>query len=128
MPLPDVIQRSVPSLLTMRKFSVLFVDLDGSLVTSDLSMESLFRGVRIQPAILLKAPFWLLQGRAFAKAKLLEVAPPPTSGWSYRDDVVELLRQLKSEGCHLVLATATNRAIAERIADDLNLFDAVLAS
>jgi 4-hydroxybenzoate polyprenyltransferase/phosphoserine phosphatase len=107
---------------------VLFVDLDGSLVTSDLSMESFFRAVKVEPAVLLKAPLWLLRGKAVAKSRVLEVAPAQTSGWSYRAEVIDLLRRLKSEGCHLVLATATNRAIAQPIADDLKLFDDVLAS
>ncbi|MBW2233578.1 MAG: hypothetical protein JRH17_24625, partial [Deltaproteobacteria bacterium] len=47
----------------------LFVDLDGTLLRGDSLWESLAQLLRKQPAtLLLRAPFWLLRGRAGFKA------------------------------------------------------------
>ncbi len=110
-------------------YRVLFVDLDGSLLATDVTMESFFRAVKVEPAVLLKTPLWLFRGgRPLMKRRLLEIAPLAETTWPYCQEVVSLLRKCKEEGCHLVLATASDRVIAQRVADDLGLFDAVLAT
>ena len=114
---------------TAAAYRVLFVDLDGSLLATDVTMESFFRAVKLRPAVILQAPVWFLKGgRPLVKRRLLETAPLTQTTWPYCQDVVDLLRKHKAEGCHLVLATASDRAIAQRVAEDLGLFDAVLAT
>ncbi len=118
-----------PAVPATADYRVLFVDLDGSLLATDVTMESLFRAVKIRPAVLLQAPVWVLRGgRPLMKRRLLEIAPITETHWPYCQEVVALLRKHRQEGCHLVLATASDRAIAQRVADDLGLFDAVLAT
>jgi len=43
----------------------LCVDLDGTLIQSDLSVESALRAIKIKPWILLWFPFWLRQGLGY---------------------------------------------------------------
>jgi 4-hydroxybenzoate polyprenyltransferase/phosphoglycolate phosphatase-like HAD superfamily hydrolase len=118
-----------PAVPATADYRVLFVDLDGSLLATDVTMESLFRAVKIRPAVLLQALVWVLRGgRPLMKRRLLEIAPITETHWPYCQEVVALLRKHRQEGCHLVLATASDRAIAQRVADDLGLFDAVLAT
>ena len=40
--------------------STLFVDLDGSLIRSDLLMEALVQTLKERPALLLRLPVWLM--------------------------------------------------------------------
>ena len=118
-----------PAVPASAAYRVMFVDLDGSLLATDMTMESFFRAVKIRPEVLLQTPVWLLRGgRPLMKRRLLEIAPQTETRWPYSQEVVALVRKHKEEGCHLVLATASDRSIAQRVADDLGLFDAVLAT
>ena len=49
-----------------------FVDLDGTLIHTDLLWESLFLTARGDPALLRKVPGWILAGKARLKAELAE--------------------------------------------------------
>ena len=59
----------------------LVVDLDGSLLRSDMLLETLAAALRRAPFTALEVPLWLLSGRAHLKARLAERArvPPSTS-------------------------------------------------
>lgn len=57
----------------------LVVDLDGTLTPTDTLVESLIKVVKQSPLNLLRAPFWLLKGRAGFKEAIAAHAgsPPP---------------------------------------------------
>ena len=50
----------------------LCVDLDGTLVRSDLVWESLLLLLRRNPLQIARLPLWLLRGRAFLKEKIAD--------------------------------------------------------
>lgn len=109
----------------------LFVDLDGTLIRTDLLMESAALVVRHDPAVLFRLPLWLLRGgRARLKRELAKRAVdqldfgrlPPV------EEVVTYLREQRQRGRHIVLATASHRLLAERVADSLGVFDGVIAT
>lgn len=106
----------------------LAVDLDGSLLRSDLLIESLFVLARQRPLQLLRLPLWWLGGRARLKRKLAQLAMPDIYSLPYRTEVLGYLREQKAMGRTLVLATAADERLARAIAAHLDLFDAVLAS
>lgn len=107
---------------------VLFVDLDGTLVATDLMWESFLLAVKRDPWLLMRLPMWLVQGRAVAKARLAERACPDARLLPYREEVLELLRARKWGGWRIVLATAGDRRMAQEVADEIGLFDDILAS
>lgn len=51
---------------------VIAVDLDGTLIRSDLLVESVFLMLRYQPLLFLKALFWLLKGKAYFKRRVAD--------------------------------------------------------
>ncbi len=106
----------------------LFVDLDGTLTSTDTLLECLVRRLKHRPADLLQVPFWLLSGRAQLKAKLAEQDPMEVERLPYRDDFLNYLQQERASGRRIILATGADRSIAERVAAHLGIFDAVLAS
>jgi hypothetical protein len=55
---------------TKSKEVPLCVDLDGTLLKTDLTWESLVRLLRRNPLYLLVIPFWLIRGRAVLKDRL----------------------------------------------------------
>jgi 4-hydroxybenzoate polyprenyltransferase len=107
---------------------VLCVDLDGSLIASDMLFESFMGLVRTEPLAALRMPAWLLRGRAHLKRQLAERGRVDVASLPYRIDVVEYLHARKRAGARLVLATAADESFAWAIADHLGIFDDVIAS
>ncbi len=106
----------------------LVVDLDGTLIKTDLMWESLAWRLRRNPLAIFAILFWWTRGRAFLKERLgkrvrLDPAALPTNekflGW---------LREQKKTGRKIVLATASDFQMAKPVADYFGLFDEVLAS
>jgi hypothetical protein len=50
----------------------LYVDLDGTLLATDLLHESSLQLLRSSPLTALKIPAWLLRGKAFMKRRIAE--------------------------------------------------------
>jgi hypothetical protein len=48
----------------------LAVDLDGTLLRTDLLLESVFRFIKQKPWLSLLIPFWMLKGRAYLKRRI----------------------------------------------------------
>jgi 4-hydroxybenzoate polyprenyltransferase len=106
----------------------LAVDLDGTLVASDLLLESCLLLVKRSPWRLFLLPFWLLRGRAHLKRRLAECVIPNAATLPYRPELVAFLRAEKRRGRTLVLATGADRAVAQAVAQELGLFDEIIAS
>ena len=106
----------------------LYVDLDGTLIKSDLLWETLFLLARQDPGALWRVPFWLARGKACLKAEIAKRITLDASLLPYRDSVVEQLSAAGAAGRRVILATAANERLAEAIADHLGVFDAVMAS
>lgn len=106
----------------------LFVDLDGTLVKTDLLLESLLVLIKAKPWLIFVLPLWLLRGRAHLKAEIARRADVAAETLVYDERVVERLRSERAHGRAIVLATASNTKYAEAVAQHLGLFDSVLAS
>ncbi len=90
--------------------------------------ESAVHAFRSDPSTLLRGLLWLRRGRAYLKHRLAAYSDFEPSSLPYNQELLDWLRQQKSEGRYLVLATASDRSIAELIASHLDLFDEVMAS
>jgi len=106
----------------------LCVDLDGTLLRSDLLWESIAILLREKPWLAFALPFWLLQGKAALKRKILEKIHVPVDSLPYHHELIDWLRVEKAQGRMLVLATASDRIVVEKVAAHLDLFDLVLSS
>jgi len=106
----------------------LCVDLDGTLIYSDVLYEVLLVLLRKNVFYLLLLPIWVLRGKAHFKHMIAAHCELDPSHLPYNPDLLDYLRQQHAQGRPLVLATATHRKFAQRIADHVGLFDRVLAS
>ncbi|WP_346830291.1 UbiA family prenyltransferase [Pseudomonas abietaniphila] len=109
-------------------FPPLVVDLDGTLLRSDLLMETAMAFVRSQPLKVYKLLGWLLKGKAALKEGLALETQIDVAVLPYDPQIIELITAEKATGRMIVLATASHVSLAERIAEHLQLFDLVLAS
>ncbi len=106
----------------------LAVDLDGTLVKTDLLIESFVALIKQAPWCLLAIPFWLLRGRAYLKKQIAQRVSLDVEVLPYRQELLDRLRAEHARGRTIVLATAADGAIARQVADHLKLFDLVFAS
>lgn len=106
----------------------LAVDLDGTLLKSDMLLESFLVMIRNNPLTLFLVPFWLLKGKAWMKAQIALRAEIEVKTLPYHENVLAYLHQQKTAGRKLYLATATHQTFAQKIAEHLGIFDGVFAS
>lgn len=106
----------------------LAVDLDGTLVRSDLLMESLAAALKRDPLAVFLLPLWLARGRARLKSEVARRSDVDVTLLPYDPAVLRELRRQHAEGRWLILATAADATLAQRVADHLGIFDGVIAS
>ena len=107
----------------------LCVDLDGTLIKTDLFWESSVLLLKRNPLWLFVLPIWWMKGRAHLKRQIaarsgqLDPARLP-----YHESFLEFLRSEHRQGRQLILATASDRSLAQPVANYIGLFCDVLAS
>jgi len=106
----------------------LVVDLDGTLVKTDLLLESVVALLKDRPCYLFALPLWLFKGKASFKQEIAHRVSLDPEVIPYRTELVEYLKTQRAQGRSIVLATAADEQIAQRIARFVNVFDLVLAS
>jgi 4-hydroxybenzoate polyprenyltransferase/phosphoserine phosphatase len=105
----------------------LCVDLDGTLIRSDLLVEGLLAIAvgRSAPRI---AGLALGFGRAALKRNVARTAPIDAALLPYNEELLAYLRGRRAEGQRLVLVTAADALAAQAVDDHLGLFDEIIAS
>jgi len=106
----------------------LCVDLDGTLVRTDMLHEALLLLAKRSPMTLATLPGWLVRGKAGFKHLVAERVAIDAAALPYRADVLALIEEARAAGRPVILATAAATPIATAIAEHLGLFDAVLSS
>src|SRR5271157_2176602 len=106
----------------------LVVDLDGTLIKTDLLLESVCSLLRQEPLALFALPIWLLKGRAHLKREIAQRVQLDPALLPYRTELLDYLRAEHDKGRSIILATASDERFATQVADHLTLFDMVLAS
>ena len=110
------------------KKQTIVVDLDGTLVLTDMLVENLFLFLRLHPLRIFEAIVWLFKGKAYFKRRLADAVVPNVSQLPYNKDLVAWLEQQRAEGVSLILATASDLRIASKVAEYLGIFDEVLGT
>ena len=106
----------------------LVVDLDGTLLRTDLLLESALRLIKQKPWLVLWMPLWLLRGRAYLKREIFQRVQIDVSLLPSNEELLAWLRDEKSRGRRLILATASDYQQACSVAEPFGLFDTVLGS
>lgn len=106
----------------------LCVDLDGTLIKTDLLWESALRLIARNPLYLFALPFWFLRGRARLKSEIAKRVELNPALLPYHHEVLDFLREEHARGRQLILATASNHQLAGCVAAHFGLFAEVIAS
>jgi len=106
----------------------LCVDLDGTLIRTDMLHENVLGLAKVSPVSLLSLVGWLARGKAHLKHQVAERVTVDPAGLPYNEQVLDLIREARAAGRPVVLATASPLSVAQAIADHLGLFDDVIAT
>ena len=106
----------------------LAVDLDGTLIKTDLLIESFLALIKKNPLYLFAACWWLRKGKAALKCAIAERVDLDVTVLPYNEDLLAYLRRQHAQGRSLALATASHHTYATQIAAHLGLFSHVLAT
>jgi len=107
----------------------LAVDLDGTLVADDVSVKTILHLLRKNPFSIVPAVVWYLTGgRARLKHEIALRVPLDPGTLRYHSGVMDFLREERSRGRTLILATASDQIYADLIAAHVGLFDHAMGS
>jgi apolipoprotein N-acyltransferase len=106
----------------------LVVDLDGTLIRTDLMWESLASLLRRNPLALFLVLYWWSRGRARLKQELGRRVQVEVARLPFHQPFLDWLQQEKAAERRIVLATASDRLMVEPVVRHLGFFDEVLAS
>jgi 4-hydroxybenzoate polyprenyltransferase/phosphoserine phosphatase len=114
---------------SMRKSAqLIFVDLDGTLVRTDLFAESILRLLKNNPLSIISLVSWLARGIPYAKERVAHYVDIDVEELPLEASLLDYLKGQREQGRRLVLATAAPRKYADKIAAHLGIFDDVLAT
>lgn len=106
----------------------LVVDLDGTLIRTDLLVESASQYISKNLLRIFVIFYYLLKGRSQLKHFLAERVRLDAGALPYNTELLSWLKQQKESGRLVVLATASSEIYAEKISKYLGLFDVVYGS
>ena len=106
----------------------LVVDLDGTLTPIDTLVESVLKLLRNAPLAIFEVAGWLMHSRARLKENVAARVTLDIKSLPWRQDLLSFLARERRSGRWLILATASDRQMADAAARYLGLFDDVLAS
>ena len=113
----------------MRADLPIVVDLDGTLIRSDLLLEGFLSLLGKDPLSAMAAATGLLSGKAAFKERVARSAPPlDAKNLPFNENVLSYLMAEKSRGRALYLASASNGELVGAVAEHLGIFDGWIAS
>ncbi len=106
----------------------LYVDLDGTLIKTDLLFEGLFLLLRQNPFYLFLIPLWLIGGRAKLKSEVASRTTIDVDLLPTNPKFLAFLNEQKQQGRPLILISASDQHAVEAITKRFSLFDEAIGS
>src|SRR3990167_2179078 len=106
----------------------LCVDLDGTLIKTDLLFESVLHLLKKNPLYFFLIITWLFKGIARLKYEVATRVSLDPATLPYSNNFLSYLKEEHAKGRKLILITAADKKIAEMISNYVGIFSHVLAS
>jgi 4-hydroxybenzoate polyprenyltransferase len=103
------------------------VDLDRTLVKTDLHWEAALIAIKRSPWVLLLLPLWLLRGKACLMKNLAARADIDAGTLPYSEELLAYLRQQKNYGRSLVLISGCPPRFSRAVAEHVGIFNEVIS-
>ena len=112
----------------VKEMPALCVDVDGTLLLTDLLLESFLHLVKHRPWLIPKVPVWLFHGKARLKQELARQTSLTTANFPISEKLLEFMRQESAKGRRLILCSASDERLVTKVAAQLDFPVEVLAS
>lgn len=106
----------------------LVVDLDGTVLRSDLLLETILLFCKEHPQRIWQLPLWLAYGKVRLKTELITAIDLDVKLLPYDSEVIAFIKTERERGRKIVLATASHIMLVEKVAAHLQLFDEIIAT
>jgi len=107
----------------------LVVDVDGTLLRTDLLYESVILLLRHRPWCVFLLPFWLLAGKAVMKREIARRVQPDIASLPIHEELLAWLWEERRKGRRLALISASDERLVQSVAARCaGLFDVVAGS
>ncbi len=93
----------------------LIVDLDHTLINTDLLYESSIGTLKENPLLIFIYPLWFLRGKGYLKEQLAKRFSIDIKILTYNQDVINYIKKRKKQGDKIILATASHKLYAYAI-------------
>lgn len=107
---------------------ILVVDLDGTLIRSDMLQETFWSAFSLDWKVPFKALAALLSGKAQLKEYLNRTSDVEVNTLPYNKSVINYIKQFRQKGGRSALVTASNHVAGKKISNHLGFFDEVYGS
>jgi len=107
---------------------VLCVDLDGSLIKSDLLFEGVMTLLKRNPLTVFSLLWWLIRGKVYLKIQVAARTMLDPTRLAFNQRVLSLVENYSRSGALVMLTTSAHRHVAQAVADHIGKFDIVLAT
>lgn len=104
------------------------VDLDGTLVNTDIFLENLLILIKKQPKMIFMMPIWYLKGKAYFKNEVIKRSTIDYEKLPYNKQLIYFLKKKAASGQKLILVTGSTESVAYYVAKHLKIFDGIYAS
>ncbi|MCA0997303.1 UbiA family prenyltransferase [Alloyangia pacifica] len=102
---------------------MLVVDLDGTLIHTDMLYETLWSSLSGNARMVVAAALALREGKPALKRLLAESGEVDINALPYNQDVIEYIQNWRKCGGRTALVSASDEALVKRVADHLGIFD-----
>lgn len=107
---------------------ILIVDMDDTLVRSDIIMEACLQLIKRKPYLIPVFLLWLLRGKAHLKHQIALRQQIEPRSLIFRKEVLDLIVMAQEQGQKIWLATAASQIHAQTVAEHLGFFEHAIAS
>jgi phosphoserine phosphatase len=104
------------------------IDLDGTLIQTDVLLESLLIYVKKFPWKSVLLLYWLIQGRALLKKKVADEIDLDILSLPVNQKIIDLILSYRKKGHKIYLVTAAAEKYGYAVAKHFSFFDEVLTS
>jgi hypothetical protein len=106
----------------------LVVELDGTLIRSNTSVELIFGFLGQFPFKAFKLPLWLCTGRALLKRRLGEAVDIDAANLPYDETVLSYIRESQAQGRPVYLVSSSDERVVRSVVGYLGIFDGWFSS
>ena len=107
----------------MNKIKPLCVDLDHTLVKTDLLHETFINAAKKNPMIIFSAIFWLLKGRSYLKKKLFDLSDVDIDTLPLNQSVIDYCKDQEKLGRQIYLVSASSEKIVDNFLKKFSFFN-----